>query len=97
MLRRSCFVVTNSFHDTVFSLLFHKPFIVLLQKGLSIGMNSRITSLLDVVGLQHRVVMDYDRNQIVKLCYEEVDWSQTDARIREFRECGCKFLSDALK
>ena len=96
-LRQSSFVITNSFHGTVFSLLFHKPFITLLRTGVSSSMNNRISSLLDVVGLQHRAVSDYNRKRILALCHEEVDWSLTDTRILDFREIGRKFLANVLK
>lgn len=96
-LRQSRFVVTNSFHGTIFSLIYHRPFIVLLKKGTSAGMNSRITSLLDVVGLQHRAVVDYDRKAIEELCREDIDWNKTDTKLQEFKEVGYNFLARALK
>jgi hypothetical protein len=96
-LRQSSFVITNSFHGTVFSLLFHLPFIVTLYSKALSEKNNRIISLLDVAGLQHRAVSDYDRKRILALCREEVDWRLTDTRILDFREIGCKFLANVLK
>lgn len=96
-LHNSNFIVTNSFHGTVFGLLFKRPFITILRKGGSSGMNSRIESLLEMAGLQHRAVTDFDRRSIEELCREEIDWSQADAKIQGFREIGQQFLSDALR
>ncbi len=96
-LRQSSFVFTNSFHATVFSLLFQRPFIVLFRTGATAGLNNRIGSLLDLVGLQHRAVTEFDSGNIKKLYQEEIDWSSTDSKIYEFRKIGLQFLDDALK
>lgn len=47
------FVVTDSFHATVFSILFEKPFIVIANKARGL---SRIDSLLKMFGLEKHVV-----------------------------------------
>ena len=45
------FVFTNSFHGTVFAVLFHKPFVSLLLTGKMSGMNERALSLLSALDL----------------------------------------------
>lgn len=95
-LSQSNFVVTNSFHATIFSLLYHRPFIVILRAGQDAGANSRVASLLEVVGLPHRAIAGYDCGRIESLCREKVDWDQVDARLQQFREVGIQFLKEAL-
>ena len=95
-IRNSSFVVTNSFHGTVFSLLFNRPFITILRNGVSNGMNSRIESLLEQVGLKHRAVKNFDRVFIKELCNEKIEWKHIDGKIEELREIGLKFLTDAI-
>lgn len=51
-------VVTDSFHGCVFSILFSKPFIVVGNKYRG---NARFESLLDMFGLQNRMVESYER------------------------------------
>lgn len=51
------FVVTDSFHGTVFSIIFNKPFVVLPNKGRGV---SRFESLLKTVGLLHKNCQDFD-------------------------------------
>lgn len=96
-LMMSEYVITNSFHATVFSILFHRPFIAILRKGASSGMNSRIESLLELVGLQRRAVLDFDRGRIEELCLEEIDWDGVDLKIQKFRIVGQQFLANSLK
>lgn len=95
-LRRSRFVVTDSFHGTAFSLIYHRPFISTLRVSVSPERNGRIRSLLGVVGLQSRAVDKFDGDYIEHLCREEIDWERVDARLRLFRETGCRFIRDAL-
>ena len=51
------FVVTDSFHGCIMSILFHKPFLVVgnASRGLS-----RVTSLLEMFGLEDRMVHGID-------------------------------------
>lgn len=53
MFRDASYVVTDSFHGIVFSIIFEKEFYVVLngQRG-----NARFLSLLSKLGLQHRIV-----------------------------------------
>ena len=48
------FVVTNSFHGTVFSINFSKPFYSVIKKNHST--NSRLTSILKKLNLENRIV-----------------------------------------
>ena len=48
------FVVTDSFHACVFSILFNKPFIVIGNEGRGIA---RFESLLKTFGLEERLVI----------------------------------------
>lgn len=68
----SDFVVTDSFHACVFSILFHKQFLVIgnEERGLA-----RIHSLLSMFGLEDRLTSDtsLDTNSIGTINYDKVD------------------------
>lgn len=51
-IRHADFVCTDSFHATVFSIIFCRPFIVVSRPG----MNSRIETLLKSLGLEDRFI-----------------------------------------
>ncbi|MCU0915847.1 MAG: polysaccharide pyruvyl transferase family protein [Planctomycetes bacterium] len=95
-LKSAQFVVTNSFHGAVFSLLFRRPFIVLPLEGASAGMNGRMESLLHRVGLADRFVTQYDSRQITQLCTAAIDWDAVAANVRAFAAVGSAFLGEAL-
>lgn len=84
------FVCTDSFHGTVFSLLFHKPFAVFFRQDNEGNMISRLESLLQIAGFPKNSL---EKNPI--LC-DSIDYPQFDARLEEKRSSSIGFLSQAL-
>lgn len=62
LIKNSRFVVTNSFHGTVFSLIFEKEFYTVPYKGTE----NRILSLLKDLNLEDRVITHDNRNDILE-------------------------------
>jgi len=71
-------VVTDSFHACVFSILFHKPFIVVGNKGRGLA---RIKSLLKMFGLEERWNSDIPAMSFSKT----IDWGQVELRLAGWR------------
>lgn len=90
------FVFTNSFHGTVFSILFHKPFVSVLIKGKMSGMNERALSLLKNIGLEDRAVYSDEIEKISSLVDKPINWEEVDSRLDELREVAKEFLSKSL-
>lgn len=86
------FVVTNSFHGAVFSLLLHKPFVVLPVQNS--GMNDRIETLMQAAGLSERIVTEPDRAQT--LFDKPIDWNSVDARLAELRKTSENYLNEVI-
>lgn len=84
------FVITDSFHACVFSILFHKPFICIGNKNR--GM-SRFHSLLSDFSLCDRLV---DINDIGKYEEKEIDWPFVDNVLAQKREDAFRFLNLVL-
>ena len=70
LIRNARYVLTNSFHGTAFSILFHKQFLVELT-GRNGNRNNRAESLLNLLGLSERVM---DRNGCPR-SERTVDWA----------------------
>lgn len=85
------FTVCCSFHAVVFSLIYHKPFIII-----SPYKNNRIISLLSEVGLSDRCVYSYDVSQIRALIASEIDWVCVDDYFSAERARADLFLTNAL-
>ena len=88
------FVVTNSFHGVMISLIMNTPFIAVTIKGS--GMNSRITTLLESVGLSTRILETYSEGMIKAIMANEIDWESVNDKFQKLRYTGIKFLQDTL-
>lgn len=77
MFAHADYVLTDSFHGMVFSIIFHKNFLVIgnSKRGLS-----RFTSLLSMVGLSDRLVC-FNRPLPISLG-DDVVWSECDKKLR---------------
>lgn len=89
MVSKADFVVTNSFHCTVFALQFHKPFIAIpLSKGYE-RMNTRIEELLNACGLTNHFTNDIHKIPHLINC----DFSRFDNYKLEQQKLSEKFLN----
>lgn len=89
LLRNAEIILTDSFHATVFSVIYHKRFVTFNRSGLN--MNSRIESLAELIGEKKRI------NQYGDLdCEAEIDYNNVDAAIEKEREKSLAFLEKAL-
>lgn len=80
------YVVTNSFHATVFSVLFHKQFCTFPTTRSS----ARMVDLLEKLNLRDRI---FSTN--FKLD-EEIDYTDVESKIRTLRGSSIRFLKSAL-
>jgi hypothetical protein len=97
-IANSCFVITDSFHGTIFSILNRKPFIVILindEHNLS-GMNERIISLLHFLGLENRMFEQLEPSKLRQVVNEPIDWNTVDSRIVLWRKETDSFFEDVL-
>lgn len=73
LIDKADFVVTNSFHGTVFSLNFKKPFYTIVKKGKNT--NSRLQSVLDKFGLTDRMISigdSFPQESHYECCFDEI-------------------------
>lgn len=97
LVKNARFVVTNSFHGTVFALLFRKPFIVAGLTGEKATANARAIHLLRAVGLDHRFAPSFSAQNVQALMASEIDWEAVDQRLADLRHAGSAFLNKQLK
>lgn len=81
------FVITTSFHGTVFSLIFEKNFIVFPLKDFS-GANDRVKTLLDTVKLGERLVSKFDDEIIV----QEINWDKVKNTLDGYKNTSEEFI-----
>lgn len=86
------FVITDSFHGTVFSIINKKPFISIVNKERGA---SRFESILSKLGLEDRMVYDvnaFDPN----LLHKNIDYETVHQKLNALKEESLNFLKDNL-
>lgn len=86
------FVVTDSFHGTVFSIIFNKPFISIANydRGLD-----RFTSLLKLFHLSNRLISNV--NDITDQLISDIDYPCVNTIWDKWKTKSINFLSDSLR
>lgn len=87
------FIVTDSFHGCVLAILMHKRFIAV---GNSRRGMARLKSLLDMFGLDMRLVHGIDPEDDGEYFLSEPDWGTIDGILEEKRMASMAFLKDSL-
>ena len=88
LLERSQFVVSNSFHATVFSILFEKPFCTVNRLE---GINERMKSVLEDLGLQSRLVSSFDSTLLA-----DIDFKPVHSTMREISQKSKDWLNQVI-
>ena len=88
LIKNARAVITNSFHGTVFSLIFNTPFLTVPLSGTVTRMNGRISDLLTRCHLEKRIFSG-DLNAI----FDEIDFSSFNS----IKEKDVMRVSDVMK
>lgn len=86
--KNAAFVVTDSFHGCVFSILFNKPFWVLGNKERGMA---RFDSLLKIFQLQDRMIFSSEELVRTKLT-AKIDWQNVNRILEQQRGNASRFL-----
>lgn len=81
------FIVTDSFHGTVFAILFNVPFVVVINEKRG---SARFETLLDTFKLKDRVVSTED--DLDELFHAPIEWNSVNDILRLKREESKKFI-----
>lgn len=97
LIRNAEYVCTDSFHATVFSMLYHKLFFTFrrFKESYTLSTNSRLDSLLERVGLQERI---FTAEENVEKCLSmEIDYDVIDNELDLLRNIARDFVMQILK
>lgn len=98
IIRDSKLVLTDSFHAVVFSIIYKRNFIAVKRHNdtKANSMNTRITDLLDEMGLSDRIVDNLDVLTDEFLA-KDIDYTYAHQQILSKKVSSLAFLSDAFK
>lgn len=82
------YVVTDSFHGVAFSVNLNKPFYAVIT-----GFGSRVRSILDLFGLNDRILKDGTDVDLTKT----IDWDSVNQKLNETRNENREWLAQSLK
>lgn len=96
LIRGAEYVLTDSFHGTVFSTIHHKPYATFyrFQQGDRQSRNSRIDSLFSHLGLEGRLVTE--PGGATRALADLPDFDAVDQRLAAWRADSWAFLGEAL-
>lgn len=93
--KEASFIITDSFHACVFSILFRKPFMVIVNSNRG---KARIDSLLSLFNLNNRIIQTQDSNvNILKLVDDVIDYDSVFELLDKWKMKSMSFLVDSLK
>ncbi len=95
-IKSSQFVITNSFHGTAFSIIFRRPFVFVGLPGAKAAFNERAHSLLTRLGLEDRMIHEWDASRLERISSTEPDWSAVESKMNLWRAEANRFLQDEL-
>ena len=98
LIRNAEFVCTDSFHGTVFSLINNRKFFTFERyssKDGKVSTNSRIYSLLGLMGLKDRVLSG--KEDVMDVLNLKIDFEDIDERLKKIRLQSKEFLEKSLK
>lgn len=85
------YVLTDSFHATVFSIIFNKKFIDILPSNKT---GTRIESILRLFEIDNRTL---DSFEDIKMIEKNIDWEKVNKILKEEREKSINLLKNAIE
>ncbi len=85
------YILTDSFHATVFSIIFNKKFIDVLPANKT---GTRIESILNLFGIENRILQKYDDMELIE---SSIDYEKVNIRLDEERSKSMNFFKDAIE
>ena len=93
---KAAYVVTNSFHGTAFSILFHKNFYVeITPQAFFSESSSRIQDLLRELDMQSRLIDSIKECAIENI--KDISYEYADKKIKAMKQKSIKYLTDMIE
>lgn len=93
LIRFAEYIFTDSFHGSVFSIIYHKKFMTFnrYSNKSKVSKNSRIDTLMKTTGLNRRF------NDNIDLVCDEINYENVDDILTKYRNSSIEYLINALE
>ena len=88
LLRHAEYICTDSFHGTIFSILFHKQFTVFYRYNKDVPMNSRVETLLEKMEIENRLFGELT----IEASLEDIPYHHVDRLLEKERQDADEYL-----
>lgn len=88
------FIVTDSFHGTIFSIIFNKPFLTIINSDRGAA---RFRSLLSLLDLEDRLIEVYDESLISEKLSLTINYTKVNASIKELKADSLAYLFNNIE
>ena len=90
--------IGDSYHGLCFSLIFHKPFVIIYTASGNSSSYQRFESLLKICNLSNRII---DKNECTTQTFEDlfnqqIDWDDVEQRLEPLRKQSIDWLKNVL-
>lgn len=92
-IRNAAYVFTDSFHSSVFSILYHVPFFNFPKRGKA--QMSRIKGLQNLLQIDSRMVNSED--DVNRVAQKQIDWETVDNILEEARKQSRNYIRNILQ
>ncbi len=93
IIKNAKYVITDSYHGSIFSLIYRRQFIVLTTKARG---NDRLETLMQTIGI-NRLISDRDNLTEQSLFGQPIDYAKVTEGISNARQRGYEWLRSALE
>ncbi len=91
LIKNANYIVTDSFHGSVFAMIYHKPLVMLRRKGNENAMFTRLENLMSLFQLEPDVKKSSD-----KIYFLKTDWKSVDTIMEREKQKSLNYLKSAL-
>ena len=92
LIKNAEFVCTDSYHGTIFSIIFHKPFVIAMRDGAKVDMNSRFETLSRQLSFGERRADMVEADRLY-----DIDFELIDSAIRRERERTRLYFDNTIR
>ena len=97
LIKHADYVVTDSFHASVFSYIYKKEFFVFTRLGHK-GMNSRLYTLLELINAQDHFCDTKEKASLgYVLALQQIDYNEKKEKLEKMRASSVEFLKCSLE
>lgn len=90
LIRDATFILSNSFHAAVFSVIYNKNFLIVNRKE---NINTRMRDLLDDLNLKERLISEsYDFESILK----PINYNEVEKILKDYIDSSTRYINIAL-